>query len=85
MSKATIPVKTEAYTVDVCNGGCYALFPDGTVRRFRNETECAVEIGRYARKNTRKKEIKVSKIEWRFRDRTVTEEIKRCASFTGNR
>lgn len=74
----TMAVKTtvKKYKVDVCHGGCYALFPDGTVRAFRDKPECLEAIKtHHDKRRVGKNEIAVSVIEWSYRDRTVTEKL----------
>jgi len=64
-------VRTQKFVVDVCYGGCWALFPDDTVRQFADEAECTKAIQHYARKQTKAREILVSRIEWRARGETT--------------
>lgn len=66
-------VRTEKYVVDVCFGGCFALFPDNTIRLFRDQPECLAAIK--ANATARKREVLVSRIEWQFRSQTVTEDL----------
>ncbi len=62
------------YVVDVCIGGCYALFPDSTIRQFRDKAECEKAIRRYE-KRLAKQVTRVAMIEWQYSDGTVPQEI----------
>lgn len=73
-----VPVKKDKYTVDVCFGGVYALFPDSTVRKFQTMDEAEAAIRQDCRHRANKKAkgaIHVAVIEWTARDVVVEETI----------
>ncbi len=68
-------VKKDKYIVDVCYDGCFALFPDSSVRKFDTIGEAEAAIRFEARHKANKKTIHVAVIEWNARDKQVTESI----------
>lgn len=66
--------------VDACYGGYFFMLPDGQV----GERQTAAEVEKLAKawfkKHAPHNAIGVGKIEWRFRDRTVTTDIEKSFS-----
>lgn len=67
----------QKYIADVCYGGVFALFPDGTVRAFKDQDECLIAIQKSHRKASRKNKENtiISVITWNYRDRLVEEKV----------
>jgi len=70
------PIKRFKYVIDVCFGGCFALFPDDTVRKFENVEECRTAIlADHSKKRPGPNAVIVSTVEWQFRDHQLKEKF----------
>jgi hypothetical protein len=69
-------VTKEKYSVDVCRGATVALFPDGTVRPFRNTEECLFDIKQdQGKRKVKADEMRVAIIQWNYSNCSITEEV----------